>query len=210
MGSTGTALVDGALAGYGIAIPVGAVAILIVNTAIAYGFPAGFMAGAGAATADFAYAFLAVVAGTVIATWLEPYQTPLRAVSGVVLIGLALIGLLALRRPSQAESARPGASSPLRVYLRFVGITLVNPLTVIYFTAFILGRGSASLGSSMAANTAFVLGAGLASLSWQTLLAVLGGLAGSRLTPRFRILTTSAGNLLVLALGISAITGGLG
>jgi len=39
--------VEGRLAGYGIAIPVGAVAILIVNTSIRCGFAVGFMAGPG-------------------------------------------------------------------------------------------------------------------------------------------------------------------
>ncbi len=58
-----SALVDGLLAGYGIAIPVGAVSILIANTAIRYGFGVGWAAGAGAATADLLYAVLAKSGG---------------------------------------------------------------------------------------------------------------------------------------------------
>ena len=56
---------EGVLAGYGIAIPVGAIAILIVDMGLRRGFPSAFMAGAGAATADFIYVLLAVIAGAI-------------------------------------------------------------------------------------------------------------------------------------------------
>lgn len=44
--------VAGTVAGYGAAIPVGAAAILIIQTGIRSGFPPAASAGAGAATAD--------------------------------------------------------------------------------------------------------------------------------------------------------------
>jgi threonine/homoserine/homoserine lactone efflux protein len=68
-----TAFWEGVLAGYGIAIPVGAIAILIVDMGLRRGFLSGFMAGAGAATADFIYALLAVIAGATLAMALAPY-----------------------------------------------------------------------------------------------------------------------------------------
>ncbi len=205
MGTSWTAFIEGALAGYGIAIPVGAVAILIVNTAIACGFPTGFMAGAGAATADFTYALLAAVAGAALAALLEPINVPLRVGSGLVLMGLGAVGLIGIRRRTGDLAGEPEARSPVKMYMRFVGITLVNPLTVVYFTAFIIGRGTAGIVNSPVTSIAFVAGAGLASLSWQSFLAGLGGLAGRRLTPRFRILATVIGNLLVVGLGVRAM-----
>lgn len=53
-------ILEGVLAGYGIAIPVGAIAVLILDVSLRRGFRVGFMAGAGAAFADFLYAALAV------------------------------------------------------------------------------------------------------------------------------------------------------
>jgi len=73
--------VQGLLAGYGIAIPVGAIAILIVDAAIRRGFRAGFAAGAGAATADIVYASLAAVAGQALAALLAPLAAQIRVVS---------------------------------------------------------------------------------------------------------------------------------
>lgn len=67
-----TPFIEGLIAGYGIAIPVGAIAILIVEMGLRCGFKVGFMAGAGAATADLLYASLATLAGAVIIGWLEP------------------------------------------------------------------------------------------------------------------------------------------
>jgi arginine exporter protein ArgO len=193
--------VEGILAGYGVAVPVGAVAILIVNTSIRCGFTIGFMAGAGAATADLLYAILASVAGVALTAFLEPVASPLRMLGGLVLIGLASWGLWkGLKRRNEPEKTAE-ARAPLMMYAQFVGITIINPLTVVYFTAFILGRGPSAYQYSLMANLLFVLGVVLASLSWQTLLAALGGVAGSRLSSRFRLLATILGNLLVFALG---------
>jgi threonine/homoserine/homoserine lactone efflux protein len=196
-----TGLLEGLAAGYGIAIPVGAVAILIVNTALGSGFRLGFMAGAGAATADLIYAAVAVLAGSGLANALAPMALPVRIIGGAALMALAFWGLWQGRR---APAARPADDPPGRagpVYLRFVGLTLLNPLTIVYFAAYILGRQPA-VQAAWAPAAAFVLGAGLASLSWQTLLAALGGFARRSITPRFRTAAIAAGNLIVLALGL--------
>ena len=194
--------IEGLIAGYGIAIPVGAVAILIVNTAIRCGFRIGFLAGAGAATADVLYAILASIAGVALTVALQPLAVPLRLLGGLVLIGLGCAGLWQGLRRSGQPNRTAEACAPLRTYAQFVGITIINPLTVVYFTAFIIGRDAAAASFSLAANLLFVLGVGLSSLSWQTLLAALGGIAGNRLSPRFQLLATVLGNLLVVGLGL--------
>ena len=189
------------MAGYGIAIPVGAVAILIVNTALARGFAAGFTAGAGAATADLLYAALAAFAGVALSTALAPLAVATRLIGGAALFALGAWGIWRSLHARPVQDAPVDARPPLRTYLNFVGITLLNPMTIVYFSAFTLGRGTATSGTP-AAGAAFVFGAGLASVSWQTLLAGLGGVARRRVTPRFRALAVLAGNLLVCALGL--------
>ncbi|MFQ5398558.1 MAG: hypothetical protein ACE5E7_03075 [Anaerolineae bacterium] len=62
---------EGMLAGYGIAILVGITGVLIVELALRRGFVIGFMAGAGAATADFVYEGLAAVAGEAVSSALS-------------------------------------------------------------------------------------------------------------------------------------------
>lgn len=196
-----TPLVEGLLAGYGIAIPVGAIAILIVNASLRCGFRAGWLAGAGAASADLLYAAVAALAGSALVTVLQPVAGPARVSSGLALILLAAYALWRRQRPAANGGSDAFACRPWRLYVQFLGLTLINPLTVIYFTAFIMGRGPV-VASGVSARLLFILGAGAASLSWQTVLAAVGGVARSRLSPRFQSATTLFGNLLVLALGL--------
>ena len=200
-----SSLVEGLLAGYGIAIPVGAVAVLIVNAAIRSGFAAGFAAGAGAATADMLFAALAALAGFIIAPAMQPYSEALRVAGGLVLVVIASAGLWRARAVPSSPPRTAEGNRLTRTYLQFVAITIVNPLTVIYFTALILGRSPATGNDLLYANLLFVIGAGVASLSWQTLLAAVGTFAGKHLSPRFRLVAIVVGNLIVLGLGVRLV-----
>ncbi len=195
---------DGVLAGYGIAIPVGAIAILIIDVGLRRGFRYSAMAGAGAAGADLIYAALAAAAGESIAAVLAPHAVALRAFSAAVLMLIGSHGLWMLsRRRSNAagpESVQT-AGSPASVFARFLGLTLMNPMTVAYFGALILGRPG-GVGSGGLAAAAFVAGAAAASLSWQLMLAVVGAVGRKKLSPRFQTVAVIAGNGLVIAFGI--------
>lgn len=212
-----TAFLAGAAAGLGIAIPVGAISILIVETGLRRGFRLGAAAGAGAATVDGVYALVAAAFGAALAAILAPWERPLRVLAVVVLVAIALRGLLGLRalaRPAAAISApiRPDVEaaerggSAVRTYGVFVAITLLNPVTVTYFAALILGLGST--GAGPAEKAAFVAGAFVASLGWQTLLAAVGAFLHRRLSPRLRAGVVLLGNAIILAFAI-AIGAGL-
>ena len=196
-----TAFWEGVLAGYGIAIPVGAVAILIVTMAMRCGFKIGFMAGAGAATADLLYATVASIAGATLVTILKPIASWLQLASALVLFGLAAYGLWGGFKDSKDERKTAIECGPWRMYWQFLGITIINPLTVVYFTALILGADS-SVSPSLVEHILFILGAGLASLSWQTLLAWIGGFARSHLSKHFKTGAIIFGNLLIIGLAV--------
>lgn len=200
-----SAFLAGALAGYGVAIPVGAIAVLIIDTAIRRGLAPGLAAGAGAATADGVYALVAAVAGSAVAALVEPLSVELRAASAVVLAVIGVRGLLALRQ--RADTSRPVELpvSRVRTYLTILGLTLVNPMTVVYFSALILGLPA--IGSGPAAKGAFVAGAFAASLSWQSLLAAVGALLHRRLPERTRIVAGVVGDLIVLAFALNIARG---
>jgi threonine/homoserine/homoserine lactone efflux protein len=194
--------IAGALAGYAIAVPVGAIAILIIDTGMRRGFRHAAAAGAGAASADLAYASLAVVAGTAVAAILAPIQPWLRIVAVVALLVIGGRGLLASLRATRAAAPQP-TGSVRATYLRFLGLTILNPATIVYFAALILGLGD--FGSGPVQRAAFVAGAFLASLSWQTLLAVVGAVGHRRLPARLQEAFGIVGNLVIIgfALGIA-------
>lgn len=198
----------GVLAGYGIAIPVGAIAILIVEGALRRGFGWGFAAGAGAATADFIYAGLAAVAGQALSLLLAPYAVLLRGSSAIVLLAIGGYGLWRLRQaPGATRAEGIGAAGRGRTYVQFLGLTLLNPLTIAYFASLILGMQAGTF-NTPGSRLAFVVGAGLASLSWQSLLAAMGALGHRHLSPRFQFRASLLGNVLIVAFGV-AIVGSL-
>lgn len=196
-----TAFLEGALAGYGIAIPVGAIAILIVEVSLRRGFKTGAMAGAGAASADTIYAALAVLAGGTLASLLVPVSGLIRTLSGMLLLGIGGYGLWSINRPDpEADPGIDSGSGHRQPYLRFLGLTLLNPLTIVYFSALILGGGVQNL-DSIPKQLVFVLGAGLSSLSWQILLALLGAVGHDRLSPKFQLAVSVIGYLVVIGFG---------
>jgi arginine exporter protein ArgO len=199
------ALFSGLLAGYGIAIPVGAIALLIVQVGIKCGFRCAFMAGAGAATADLVYAGLAVVGGAGLAQVIDSAGDAFRIASGVVLIAIAAVGLRKATKPvEQVEIAMPNRSELAGTYARFLGLTIINPTTIVYFAAVVVGLGVAS-GLTPVGGLLFCVGAFFASLSWQTLLAFIGASAGKRMSPRVQVVAMVVGNLLILGLAAAIL-----
>ncbi len=191
------AFFDGVIAGYGIAIPVGPIAVLIVDLGARHGFGAAFSAGLGAATADLLYATVAAVAGVAAAAALAPYADPLRLAGGIVLILIALWLAFSVFRP--APDRETPATSNRRLFAGFLSLTMANPVTLTYFASLVLGRTSGVTGGAMAM---FVGGAFLASLSWQTLLAGTGVAFGSRVSARTRDITGLLGAAVIVYLAI--------
>lgn len=187
----------GALAGLAIAVPIGAIAVLIIDVGIRHGFRPAAAAGAGAATADGIYASVASLFGAAVAGFIAPWQGALRAVSVVVLLAIAarsLMAALAARGSQPAAAVESPATRAL--YLRFLGLTLINPATVIYFTALIVGLPSTGRGP--VERGAFVVGAFVASLAWQMILARFAAVAHHRLPPSARIATSLLGSVVIV------------
>ncbi|MEV1064632.1 LysE family transporter [Streptomyces sp. NPDC050263] len=205
------ALVAGLVAGYGIAVPVGAVGTYLVSLTARTSLRTGMCAALGVATADGLYALVATVGGAAVAAVLRPVLTPLSWASALVLLVLAALGALTAVRRYRAHRlatrSTPPPPSPTRAYLSFLGITLLNPTTVIYFAALVLGSSGAADSVRPLEQGVFVLAAFAASASWQLALAGGGALLGRALTGhRGRLVTAlvSSGVMTVLAVRMVA------
>lgn len=205
-GPVGSAVLAGLLAGWGIAVPVGAVGVLLVLLGAHHGRRVGCAGGMGAAVVDLVYATLAVVLGSALAPVLERAAGPVRWVAaGVLVVVAALLLKPALVRsddtPSPAAADSPGMT-PTRAFTLVLAATALNPATVVYFVALTSGAATTTL-TTPAHRVAFVLAAFVASASWQLLLGSAGAWAGTRLTgPRGRRWTAVVGSLVVLALAL--------
>ncbi|MCH0538798.1 LysE family transporter [Streptomyces sp. MUM 203J] len=200
------ALVSGLVAGYGIAVPVGAVGAYLVAVTARTGLKVGACAALGVAAADGAYALGAALGGAALVPFLQPVTVPLRWAAAFVLVGLAVwSGAGAITRyrrdrsdPGRVQQALTGG----RAFLGFLGITLMNPVTVVYFTALVLATRTASDPTRLE-QLLFVGGAFVASASWQLLLAGGGALLGKALTGRRgRLVTALSSSTLIVVLAV--------
>lgn len=185
----------GVLAGFGIAMPVGPVAVLVLREGMVNGRRSGLAAGAGVATVDLTYCGLAVGAGALLEPLIRLLGPWPGYVGGAVLILLAAWQL----RPRQAgKQDQPTLPARGAVFLRFVAMTAVNPATLLYFFAL-----AGALPSGM--GWAFVLGAAAASLAWQSGLALVGSTLGAAVSPRLVTVLGYVSAALVLGLGVALI-----
>ncbi|MEU8821023.1 LysE family transporter [Actinoplanes sp. NPDC048796] len=249
------AFMAGVVAGYGVALPMGAIGVLIAGLSARVSLRVGAAAGLGAATADGVFAAIAVAGGAAAATAIAPIAAPLRWVAAVVLLGLAAITARAAfhtppkradhsagrdehpaeraehpeeraeytaeRADHSAEGEHPAgrnehpgerdgrlaergerSATPLKAYAGVLGLTLLNPATVIYFAALVLGRGGAGGGAW------FVAGVVLASASWQLVIAGGGSLIGRWLTgERGRVITALVSSAVIAVLAVKLLAG---
>ena len=198
------AIVSGLLAGYGIAMPVGAMSVLIVTLASRVSLRRGMAAALGVATADGIYALAAVLGGSALSRLITPAAGVLEILAAGVLAFIAVWGLAAATRTYRSDlDGRPAMEtppgSPWRTYGALTGLTLLNPVTIVYFGALVVSRQTDT--TSLSNGLLFVLAAFTASTSWQTLLATGGALLRRALTgTRGRLTTAVVGNTVILVL----------
>jgi arginine exporter protein ArgO len=205
------ALLEGILAGLGIAVPVGPIAILLVDVSMRRGFGSAVPAAIGAASADLGYVTVAALVGSAAADALEPLEQPLRAVSVGVLLALAGGRTWRLLRardggapqpPRERRSERGGPAT----YLAFLGLTLLNPVTVAYFAALILGLQADTL-TGNGSKALFVAGAFAASAAWQLTLVGFGAFLHHRLPPNAALVTGLVGSVVIVAFAVRLALG---
>lgn len=178
-------VISGLITGWAIAIPVGAIATFLVTLTARTSLRVGVAAGLGVATVDGLYAAAAVVGGTALTALITPVAAELRLVSALILLGIAALTLWRALRGGAHDAAPAPPMSPRAAYVLFVAITAVNPATVVYFAAIVLGNQDLVSGTTQA--VVFVVAAFVASASWQLGLAA-GGAALARVatSPRGR------------------------
>ncbi|MFE3760692.1 LysE family transporter [Streptomyces sp. NPDC059104] len=207
---------SGAVAGLGVAMPMGAMSVLLLQEAMRHRRTA-VAAAAGIAAVDLGYAALATAVGPWVASRVSPVEAWIRLVAAAVLLSIAVHALHRSARPAPAalpapsapsapppphEARDPGGSAgagagAVRAFGRYVGLTAVNPTTALYFAALTTAQASAL--TTPATAGAFLVGVAAASLLWQQTLVALGAFAGRRISPAARAWTFRLGYGLVAA-----------
>ena len=141
-----TPLGAGALAGLGVALPLGAIGVLIVQEGINGGWRPAAAAGTGVAIVDGGYAVLAVAAGAAVTGALAGRERAVQLVGAAVLLAVAAAGSGGLARGGAdgVRAAGGGAARPRPAAVRRAD--RVNPMTALYFVVLTAGLGSVGAG----------------------------------------------------------------
>jgi threonine/homoserine/homoserine lactone efflux protein len=107
-------------------VPLGPVAIVVMQKSLSYGQKAGMIAGLGATTVDTAYAIVSIFALAIAQNFITTYQTFIYFAGGVI---VALIGAsIAFRNPfKQMKADDPLRGASIKDYLQVMVMSLSNP-----------------------------------------------------------------------------------
>jgi arginine exporter protein ArgO len=112
MSGTAGALLAGLGAGYGIAMPLGAIGVLIVHEGLARGWRCAAAAASGTALVDLGYVCLALAAGATVTHQLQGWTRTIQLTGAAVLVAVVVRGLLVLRRTAPPPDQDPPDQDP--------------------------------------------------------------------------------------------------
>jgi arginine exporter protein ArgO len=193
-------LVSGAVAGFAVAMPVGAVGTYLVGLGARERAAVSAAAALGVASVDGGYAVIAVLGGAGLQIVLNEFADGLRWIAASALVGVAI------RTDGGGAVGRQGGLTPARAYASLVALTAVNPATLITFAAVAVGRSSSVGSLTRLAVALFAIGAFAASAAWQLLLTGGGNLLGRLFNgPRGQLAISACSAVIMLALAVGVL-----
>ena len=194
----------GLTAGIALAIPVGPMALLLIDTTLRHGLRVGACGALAMASVDATYAVVVFLAGSAVASILGTYGIWFSLIGAAILLGLGaqtIYKALSQRRASEGSSgAQVEATTAGKTYLKFAAATVVNPPTALYFLAITPSLVGLTGSDPIAATFAFASGVFLGSVVWQQGLALTGAAIRGITTPRVRTWLSLAGGAMIVAL----------
>ena len=219
----GAVLASGLAAGLAVAMPLGPVGVLLLREGVQRGPRDAWPAATGVALVDTLYCLLAATLGAAASPFIDTLGVWPGVIGGSALLVIAASGLWrgtvggprtapgsptgAAPPPPLGAGAGRGTGGPAR-FLTFVGLTLVNPATLVYFAALVAGLPQVA--GDATSVLLFVAAVGFASLAWQVLLICAGGILHRRAGPGLQRVTVVAGNSVVAVLGAGILLDTLG
>ena len=170
----------GIAAGLAIAAPVGPIGLLCIRRTLASGRLTGFLAGLGAATADFVYGLIAAAGLSALNAWLTRRGAWLSAAGAIFLI---VLGIRIWHDRLTGESGRAAHRGTAASFVSTFLLTLTNPMTIVSFAGLLAGLG-ATAGATTAAPFALAAGVFTGSAAWWLTLTSTTAVIRRRLSPQ--------------------------
>lgn len=134
------------LVGFAASVPVGPVAILVVQKTLSKGYKAGFVTGLGASVVDTLFAVIAVFALAATQKFLNEHQLVILLAGGAILVGIGLA--MALKDPFRKMRSDGTSKASATDFLQAVFMTLSNPGAVFVMLALFAFFGITDTSSS--------------------------------------------------------------
>lgn len=199
----------GFFAGLALAIPVGPMAIMLINTTLEKGWRHGVAGASAMATVDFLYALTVFVLGTAITSFFADWGQLLSQIGAMILLALGAVmfvrNIKLMRSNSSEISDAKSGKTALKTFGLFALATAVNPPTALYFLA--IAPSVAQYASSNLLLNAFIFAIGVfvGSVIWQQVLALTGNTLRKFAQRKVRIVFGLIGGALIVALALALL-----
>lgn len=164
-----SSFIQGAVAGFLLAVPVGPVALICIRQALVHGVLFGFLTGIGAAFADALFGYLAVYGVTALSESVMSHSGSVRLVGGALLL---LFGIAVFRQKTLKTRGRQPRDLLPSAVATFL-LTISNPVVLFAFGAIFAGLGIAHEPLGGAQVGSIVAGVFLGSSTWWLSLSLL-------------------------------------
>lgn len=128
----------GLLMGFLVSLPIGPMAVMVIQRTVNRDLKSGFFSGLGVASTDTIWITLAGFSVSYIITFLETYQTIIQVIGAILLFLFGLSIFMSHPIKSLREFKRKGAN-PVQCYITGMAIAFSNPLTVLAYIALLAG-----------------------------------------------------------------------
>ena len=197
----------GFFAGLALAIPVGPMAIMLINTTLEKGWRHGVAGASAMASIDFSYALVVFLLGHAVASFFSTWGQLLSLIGAAILLALGATTLWRnyklMKNVAADVSAAKSGATPAKTFLLFAGATILNPPTALYFLG--IAPSVAGVESSNFALSAvvFAIGVFVGSVIWQQALALTGTTLRRFAQNKVRVFFGLIGGALIVALAVS-------
>ncbi|HME44465.1 MAG TPA: LysE family transporter [Syntrophorhabdales bacterium] len=191
----------GLLIGAAVSAPVGPIGLLCINRSLTEGRVRGFVSGLGAATADMVFCIIAGFGFTFVSRFLDEQAV---WISFVGACGLLFLGLrIFFSKPEEKSCANTGGDLA-HIYLSTFALTLINPVTILFFVAVFTSLGVTLSREDYPSLTLLIVGVLAGAVLWWFLLTGCVSLLHRRLTQKTIRWVNRISGTIVMVLGLLA------
>ncbi len=193
----------GMIIGIMLAAPVGPLALICIQRAVARGGMHGLASGLGIAVVDAVYAGIVALGLTLVSGFLLQYQLPLRTLAGTVLL---FIGCRVFSAPAgSARTLQEGEATLFGAFSSMAGLTAANIFTIITIGIFLSGSGIVISSASPVYGLVFAGGVFTGETAWWLVACTLLGSITHRISPSGLTLINRVSGIIIVLAGLALI-----